>query len=88
MVISFLSSLRGHEVFMVELGGLIQYIRDGKGEHDEQPHIVIPLLGIFNNESGERSHLMLVVEEKASGFKSRVWVEKMMYILLVEGRTI
>ena len=59
LLICFLGSLRGNEGFMVELGGLIQHIYDGTGETEEYPHVVIPLLGRFKNESGERWYLLL-----------------------------
>ena len=69
------------------MGGLIQYLNDGKGDNETHPHVVIPFLGSFKNESGERCHVMLAASENASGFNPRVWVEILLVILLTEGRT-
>ena len=45
LIVYFLCSLRGNEGFMVELSGLIQHINDGKGQYEDNPHVVLPLLG-------------------------------------------
>ena len=66
LVICFACSLRGNEGFMVEFVSVIQHIYDGKGDHEEFPHLVIPLLGKFKNESGQRWHLMMAAAETAS----------------------
>ena len=87
LVACFLCSLWGNEGFMVELGGLIKHIDDRKGEFEKHPHMVIPLLGRFKNESGEKWHLLLAAAKTASGFRLRVWVEILLYVLLLEGRT-
>ena len=72
LVIVFLGSLRVNEGYMVEIGGLIQHIEDGKAENEDHPHIVIPLLGRFKNESGKRWFLILCAAVTVSGFKPRV----------------
>ena len=87
LVICFLCSLQGNEGFMCKLGGVIQHLNDGKGDNETHPHVVIPFLGSFKNESGERCHVMLAASENASGFNPRVWVEILLVILLTEGRT-
>ena len=85
LVVSFACSLRGNEGFMMDLQGLIAHIADGR--HDlNSPHVVLPLLGRFKNETGERLHLMLSVNETKSGFKVRMWVERLVRILVNEGK--
>lgn len=70
-------SLRGPEGFMVDLKGLIKYQGRGRGaEHDRQ-HTIIPLLGRFKNEVGERTHLCAMVDETDSGLKLGVWVDRL-----------
>ena len=72
LVVCFLFSLRGNDGFMVELGGVMKHIYDGKGDLEDHPHVVVSLLGRFKNEGGERWNLMLVASEIASGFKPRM----------------
>ena len=84
LAICFVCSLRGNEGFIAELGGVIQHIYDGKGENEELPHLVIPLLGKLKNENGQKCHLMMAAIETASGFKPRVWTERLLIMLLTE----
>ena len=85
LVVSFACSLRGNEGFMMDLSGLISHIRDGRNDNDT-PHVVIPLLGRFKNEVGERMHLMLSVNITKSGFKVRMWIERLVRTLMNEGK--
>ena len=83
LVVGFACSLRGNEGFMMDLFGLISH----NGRNDPKtPHVVIPLLGRFKNETGERLHLMLAVNVTKSGFKVRMWVERMVRTLMNEGK--
>ena len=47
---------------------------------------MIPLLGRFKNEIGERLHFMLSVNQTKSGFKVRVWVERLARMLYQEEK--
>ena len=85
LLITFTCSLRGNEGFMMDLYGLISHIKDGRSDV-VTPHVVIPLLGRFKNEVGERLHLMLSVNETKSGFQVRMWVERFLRILMNEGK--
>jgi len=71
LVVSFVLSLRGNEGFMVEAGGLIHHLRHGTEDDEEIPYCVVPLLGRFKNEDGERWHLMMATSITGSGFKVR-----------------
>ena len=84
-IISFVCSLRGNKGFMIDAGSLIKYIVKGK-EHDDVPHVVIPLLGRFKNEIGERFHLMFSVNQTKSGFNVRWWVELLVSTLKLEKK--
>jgi hypothetical protein len=49
-------------------------------------HVVIPLLGRFKNEDGERWHVMASVSVTQSGLKVRRWLEKLVKVLENEKR--
>ena len=71
---------------MIDAGALIRYFGAGSLE-DDIPHVVIPLLGQFKNEVGERFHLMLAVNETRSGLNVRWWVEALTVLLTFEKNT-
>ena len=86
LAMSFCLSLRGNEGFMLDLQGLIQHIMDGRDRREKHPHVVFPLLGRFKNEVGERWHLMLSVPVTKSGFKVRMWTERLVKLMLKENK--
>ena len=86
LIVCFTCSLRGNEGFMIDFLGLRTHIKDGKSADEKTPHVVIPLLGRFKNEVGERLHLMLSVDVTKSGFKVRDWVERLVLTLWNEGK--
>ena len=47
---------------------------------------MIPLMGRFKNETGERNLLMVLVNETRSGLRIRRWVDKFSGLLKTEGR--
>jgi hypothetical protein len=86
-IIGFVCGLRGNEIFLVEAEGLQKMIDKGRVEMEERlEHVVIPLLGRFKNEYGERWHVMVSVPVTDSKFKVRFWVEKLERVLREEGR--
>ena len=69
-------------MFMIEVGALrdnICHVRSVMG--DIPAHVVIPLLGCFKNEDGEKLHLMLLVSTIQSGLKPCFWVEKLLGLM-------
>jgi hypothetical protein len=87
LTIGFVCALRGNEVFMVEADGLQKMIGEGKLDIiPENSHVVIPLLGRFKNEEGEKWHLMVSVNITESGIKARFWVERLVELLKREQR--
>jgi len=87
LLISFVLSLRGNEGLMVEAGGLVNHLPHGKEAGEVIPFVVVPLLGRFKNEDGEKWHLMIsATSETASGFRVRYWVEKVCSILSAESK--
>ena len=87
MLIGFVCGLRGNEIFLVEAEGIQKMIDRGKVEDETKlEHVVIPLLGRFKNEDGERWHLMVSVPVTNSKFRVRKWIEKLVGILKEERR--
>jgi len=83
-VVCFGGSLRGSEGFMIERSDLIDHIERGKHD-DDIPHVVVPLLGRFKGETGERSHLLLLVNTTSSGIQIRKWIGRVVALLKIEG---
>lgn len=77
--ICFCGSFRGHEVFLVGLAGLIQYNARLKSTGKTQ-YVMIPLLGRFKGETGEKYHLTPLAAETKSGIKEHFWIQLLMSI--------
>ncbi len=87
LMISFVGALRGSEGLMLEATSLCRYINKGneKGQ-EEEPHVLIPLMGRFKNELGERNVMLPMVNETASGLQVRNTMENLVRVLKMEGR--
>jgi hypothetical protein len=79
IVIGFCDALRGNETFLVERSSLIKYADRGKSH--KRPHVVIPLMGRFKGETGERNVIRVLVEKTKSGIPVRKWVDWLIAIL-------
>ena len=87
LVVSFVCALRGNEGFMLEADGLQQMIEFGKNEEKEKlAHVVMPLLGRFKNEDGEKWHVMVAVSTTGSGLRIRFWLEMLVQVLVAEKK--
>ena len=86
--ISFVGALRGSEGLMLEATSLCRYISKGdvKGQ-SEAPHVLIPLMGRFKNELGERNVMLPMTNETASGIQVRKTMENLARVLKIEGRS-
>ena len=92
-------SLRGNEVFMLDLNGLRKHISLGKEgtlpkdpmkvgtDLSQAPHIIIPLLGEFKGELGFQFHLMSLASTTSSGIELRWWMEKLIQVRQEENCT-
>ena len=85
LVVLCTAALRGGEVLLMEASELIRRRLDGKN-HEDFPHVVIPLMGRFKNETGERNILFALASVTASGIEVRKWVERLIILLMQEGR--
>ena len=84
-VILFAGALRGGEVFMLEASELVKRRNDGRRDI-ENGHVVIPLMGRFKNETGERNLVLVLANETFGGLKIRKWVDKLTKLLKDEGK--
>lgn len=72
-LIAFCGALRGEEVPMTDLGGVVRHW--DAGEAPGVPvHVVVALLGRFKNEIGERYHLVPLAGQTRSGLEPRKWI--------------
>jgi hypothetical protein len=91
------ASLRGSEVFMMELAALQRYIQLGKGgtlpadsmkagiDLSTTPHVIITQLGEFKGELGYKYHLMSLASTTTSGIELRWWIENFIKAKEEEG---
>jgi hypothetical protein len=86
LVLSFCLGLRGEEVVKMDIGGFFTYFEAGR-THAEHPHVMVPLLGRFKGETGERWHLLPIVWKTRSGLEVGEWATRMRDSLHEQGRT-
>jgi hypothetical protein len=84
-VVAFCASLRGSEVFMIDLRGLIRHQQElsRMNKHD---HIVVPLLGRFKGETNSRYHLIPLSATTHSGLQVKLWIERLLEVRQRDGR--
>jgi hypothetical protein len=91
------ASLRGSEVFMMELAALRKHIKLGRDgtllvdpmkpgtDLSSAPHVFITLLGEFKGELGFKYHLMALASTTSSGIELRWWIETLIKVREEEG---
>jgi hypothetical protein len=77
--IAYGGSFRGNEVFLMDLSGLVKYATTELVE-DSQRYVIIPLLGRFKNEDGEKYHLTPLAYHTASGLPIGTWVFRLVQV--------
>ena len=85
-VILFCGALRGGEVLLVEGSELVRRLAEGRN-HLKLPHVVVPLMGRFKGENGERNLMLCLVRVTKNGIQIRRWVERLGNLLTVENRS-
>ncbi len=80
----FLGGLRGEEVLLMELSSIRKHFEDGLLYSPE--HVLLPLLGRFKGETGERHYLVAVVPVSASGVNVEQWMRRMVACHETGGR--
>jgi hypothetical protein len=99
IAVAVCASLRGPEVFQLDLAGLRANIprgRDGTMPHDllkagtdlsKAPYVLIVLIGQFKGETGMRQHMLALASSTRSGIALRWWIEELIKIREEEGCT-
>ena len=85
LIILLGGALRGGEVLLLEASELVTCCLDGK-DHEEHPHVVIPLMGCFKNETSEQNMLLALAPRMSSRIKIRKWVERLIILLMREDK--
>ncbi len=75
-LIAFCGGLRGEEVPLANLAGILKYWE--AGGLAKSPHITITLLGRFKGEMGEQYHKLPLAAVTNSGLKPRLWVVRLL----------
>ena len=75
----------GQEVFMLEASEFTKRKDDGRNMTQNE-HIVIPLMGRFKNEMGERNLVIVLANEIDGGLKIRRWIDRFTALLMAEGK--
>jgi len=78
--------LEGGEVFMLEASELVKRRDDGRKLGNKKGHVVIPLMGRFKNETGERNLVIVLANRTAGGLEVRKLIDRLTALLLLEGR--
>ena len=78
MIVGYMLSLRGEEVPLVSLTGLIEYWSEGRQPVDDlPPHVMIPLQGRFKGEQNTRWHLVPIADKSRSKVPARRWLSRL-----------
>lgn len=99
VAIALCGSLRGPEVFMLDLAGLRAHLsKGGNGlmpanplkvgtDLTKAPHVVLSFIGKFKGETGVDKHLLAIASTSVSGVESRWWIERLVEVQQLEGCT-
>ena len=94
------ASLRGSEVFLLDLAGLWKHFNLGKDgvlpaepmkrgtKLSNVPYIIVPLVGEFKGELGTKHHLIALASWTVTGIEMRWWLSKLMEVRKQEGARI
>jgi hypothetical protein len=75
-VIAFSCALRGEEVPLTDLCGIMKHWDQSVSANP--PHVTIALLGRFKGELGENYHLLPIVALSRSGINNKLWVGRLL----------
>lgn len=82
VISSYLGGLRGEEVPLLSMKGLIQFWNETR-EHGT-PHVMLTLRGKFKGETGARWHLLPIADDTRSKIPVRAWFCRMMITQVTE----
>ena len=82
-LIAFCGLFRGNKVFLVDLYGLRKYLRSSDVAHD---CVIVPLLGRFKGEMGDRYHLTPLASTTSLGLPVKKWIQRLVQTKETLGR--
>jgi hypothetical protein len=86
VLIGFGAGLRGEEVPLTSLKGLLSFWDETRADSD--PYIMVTLYGRFKGETGYRWHCLPIADRTRSGLPNRLWIGRLMKRqVALEGRT-
>jgi hypothetical protein len=74
-LIAFCCALRGEEIPLADLYGILCHWEDG--EQNEDKHVVVALLGQFKGEIRENYHLLCIVDVTSHGLEPCKWIGRL-----------
>lgn len=77
MLIAFAAGLRGEEVPLLSMEGLLTFWEESRVEEDH--HVMLTLKGRFKGEIDERWHLVPVSDFTRSGLPLQLWMERALH---------
>jgi hypothetical protein len=82
VVTAFCGSFRGNEVFLADMFGTAKYLR---ATDTPENTIIVPLLGRFKGETGERYHLTPLAAVTSSGIQVKTWLSRLVELKTARG---
>jgi hypothetical protein len=73
VMVGYARASRGGEIPKLEITGLLKYVAEG--DTPTPKHVMLSLVGRFNQEDGERQHYLPVA---GSGLRIRDWIRRLM----------
>ena len=100
VVVGMVCSLRGPEIFLLDLGALNDKWKNGKTgdwpegdplapgkDVDTAPYVRLELIGEFKNESNTRTYAFHIPPKTRSGIEVRWWLNKLRRVRKLEGHS-
>ena len=84
VVSAYLGGLRGEEVPLMDLAGMIKYLDEGLA-HRRYPHVPLAMLGRFKLDGREKYHYIPISARGGSSLEIRPWVERMIHYYELRG---
>ncbi len=79
MLIAFGAGLRGKEVPLVLLKGLLHFWEEAQEAEEDDRYIMVTLLGRFKGEVDSRWHMVPISDKTHSKIPFRLWMERIMF---------
>ena len=87
VLMSFGCGLRGEEVPLISLKGLLHFWNETRRDAEE-PYIMLTLYGRFKGETGYRWHCLPICNHTRSSIPTRKWMSKLLHRrVYVQGRS-